>query len=83
MARSLVPLIFDAGLPASRSDPFSSLHREMNRLFDDALRGSPGTVLWLMREDGPPSAPTTLTAMVNENHDYRSEWNTPAVGASA
>lgn len=40
MARSLVPLIFDAGLPASRSDPFSSLHREMNRLFDDALRGS-------------------------------------------
>lgn len=40
MARSLVPLIFDAGFPASRADPFSSLHREMNRLFDDAMRGS-------------------------------------------
>jgi NADH-quinone oxidoreductase subunit E len=31
----------------------------------------------------PLGGPTTLTAMVNENHDYRSEWNTPAVGASA
>ena len=35
----------------------------ISRWRDDALRGSPGTVLWLMREDGPPSAPTTLTAM--------------------
>ncbi|QNE30602.1 NAD(P)H-dependent oxidoreductase subunit E [Sphingomonas sp. NBWT7] len=31
----------------------------------------------------PLGGPTTLTAMVSENHDYRSEWNTPAVGASA
>lgn len=31
----------------------------------------------------PLGGPTTLKAMVNENHDYRSEWNTPAVGASA
>ncbi|MCC2979929.1 complex I 24 kDa subunit family protein [Sphingomonas sp. IC4-52] len=31
----------------------------------------------------PLGGPTTLTAMVNENHDYRSEWNNPAVGASA
>jgi NADH-quinone oxidoreductase subunit E len=31
----------------------------------------------------PLGGPTTLTAMVNENHDYRSEWNIPAVGASA
>lgn len=41
MARSLVPLVFEASLPAPRAgmDPFLSLHREMNRLFDDALRG--------------------------------------------
>ncbi|OWK30656.1 complex I 24 kDa subunit family protein [Sphingomonas mucosissima] len=31
----------------------------------------------------PLGGPTTLTAMVNENHDYRNEWNSPAVGASA
>ena len=31
----------------------------------------------------PLGGPTTLTAMVNENHDYRSEWNAPAAGASA
>ncbi|KKI18622.1 complex I 24 kDa subunit family protein [Sphingomonas sp. Ag1] len=31
----------------------------------------------------PLGGPTTLKAMVEENHDYRNEWNTPAVGASA
>ncbi|MDF2494447.1 NAD(P)H-dependent oxidoreductase subunit E [Sphingomonas sp.] len=31
----------------------------------------------------PLGGPTTLTAMVNENHDYRNEWNTSSVGASA
>ena len=31
----------------------------------------------------PLGGPTTLKAMVDENHDYRNEWNTPAVGASA
>lgn len=42
MARSLVPLIFEASYPAPRAgaDPFLALHREMNRMFDDALRGS-------------------------------------------
>ena len=40
MARSLVPLVFDAGFPASRADPFLTLHREMNRLFDDAMHGA-------------------------------------------
>lgn len=41
MARNLVPIIFDAALPVHRGggDPFTQLHREMNRLFDDALRG--------------------------------------------
>ncbi len=41
MARSLVPSIFEIGFPAVRSgyDPFMQLHREMNRLFDDTLRG--------------------------------------------
>ena len=31
----------------------------------------------------PLGGPTTLKAMVDENHDYRNEWNTPALGASA
>lgn len=40
MARSLVPFVFEAGYPPGRGgDPFLQLHREMNRLFDDALRG--------------------------------------------
>lgn len=41
MARSLVPFMFDVGFPTARSfaDPFLQLHRDMNRLFDDALRG--------------------------------------------
>jgi HSP20 family protein len=41
MARFLIPSIFDAGLPAARgsADPFLQLHREVNRLFDDTLRG--------------------------------------------
>ena len=42
MARSLIPLAFDAGFPTSRADPFLVLHREVNRLFDDALRGPAG-----------------------------------------
>lgn len=48
MARSLVPYIFDASFPTAHSfaDPFLQLHREMNRVFDDALRGlgTPGAV---------------------------------------
>lgn len=41
MARSLIPFMFDTGFPTARSfaDPFLQLHRDMNRLFDDALRG--------------------------------------------
>jgi HSP20 family protein len=35
MARSLIPFGYGA------SDPLFSLHREMNRLFDDVLRGGP------------------------------------------
>ncbi|HEY0522098.1 MAG TPA: Hsp20/alpha crystallin family protein [Stellaceae bacterium] len=40
--RSLLPFVF-GGSPMSRSggaaDPFLTLHREMNRLFDDVFRG--------------------------------------------
>ena len=39
MARSSFPVIFEVGHSASRADPFLALHREVNRLFDDALRG--------------------------------------------
>lgn len=40
MFRSLMP--FGSRVPqADRDDPFSSLQREMNRLFDDMLRGVP------------------------------------------
>jgi HSP20 family protein len=40
MAR--VPSLFSpSGLIMGGGDPFLTLHREMNRLFDDALRGSP------------------------------------------
>jgi HSP20 family protein len=40
MAR--VPSLFSpGGLIMGGGDPFLTLHREMNRLFDDALRGSP------------------------------------------
>ena len=41
MAR--VPSLFSPGslLGAGGSDPFLTLHREMNRLFDDVLRGGP------------------------------------------
>lgn len=44
MARSLMP--FRSGGLLGGGDPFLSLHREMNRLFDDVLRGTgpmPGT----------------------------------------
>lgn len=40
MFRSLMPFGSRA-LSAERDDPFSSLQREMNRLFDDMLRGVP------------------------------------------
>src|SRR3954463_1115047 len=38
-----VPSPFSPGSPlgAGGSDPFLTLHREMNRLFDDVLRGGP------------------------------------------
>jgi HSP20 family protein len=41
MAR--VPSLFSPGslLGAGAADPFLTLHREMNRLFDDVLRGGP------------------------------------------
>ena len=39
-ARSPVPFVFDVGSPQHRGDPFLALHREMNRLFDDAMRGA-------------------------------------------
>src|SRR3954470_14798176 len=41
MAR--VPSLFSPGsvLGTGGSDPFLTLHREMNRLFDDVLRGGP------------------------------------------
>lgn len=44
MARSLFPVVFEVGHPAARAsaDPFLALHREVNRLFDDAVR-APGT----------------------------------------
>ena len=43
MARLPVRFGFESGFPAPLSgfDPFTTLHREMNRLFDDALRGWP------------------------------------------
>ena len=41
MVRSLVPVTFELGRPGSRpgADPFTLLHREVNRLFDDASQG--------------------------------------------
>jgi HSP20 family protein len=43
MARLPVRFGFESGFPAPMSgfDPFTTLHREMNRLFDDTLRGWP------------------------------------------
>ncbi|MBB5713977.1 complex I 24 kDa subunit family protein [Sphingomonas aerophila] len=32
------------------------------------------------RSSEPAGGPTSLTAMVNENHDYRGEWNTAHAG---
>jgi HSP20 family protein len=45
MARLPVRFGFESGFPAPMSgfDPFTTLHREMNRLFDDALRGWPSS----------------------------------------
>jgi HSP20 family protein len=47
MARSLFPIAFEMGHPAGRAgaDPFLALHREVNRLFDDALRGPGGATM--------------------------------------
>ena len=39
MAR--VPSLFSPGTLLGAGDPFLTLHREMNRLFDDVLRGAP------------------------------------------
>ena len=36
---SLAPWTTGRGVPMRRDDPFFSLHREMNRLFDDFMRG--------------------------------------------
>jgi HSP20 family protein len=45
MARMPVPFGFESGFPAPMSgfDPFTTLHREMNRLFDETLRGWPSS----------------------------------------
>ena len=45
MARLPVRFGFESGFPAPMSgfDPFTTLHREMNRLFDDTLRGWPSS----------------------------------------
>lgn len=71
MARSLVPLVFDAGFPASRADPFSSLHREMNRLFDDAMRG-PGPA-------GTASMAAPCMNVSETDRDIRIEVELPGV----
>jgi len=57
MARFLIPSVFDAGLSAARSgpDPYRLLHREVNRLFDDVMRG-PGSA-------GGAEAATLVPAM--------------------
>ena len=41
MARSFFPIAFEMSHPAARAgaEPFLALHREVNRLFDDAFRG--------------------------------------------
>jgi HSP20 family protein len=42
MARNpLTPFRSGGGLLGGGGDPFMSLHREMNRLFDDVFRGMP------------------------------------------
>jgi HSP20 family protein len=41
MARNLLTPFRSGGGLIGGGDPFLSLHREMNRLFDDAFRGSP------------------------------------------
>ncbi|HET9147284.1 MAG TPA: Hsp20/alpha crystallin family protein [Acetobacteraceae bacterium] len=41
MARSIIPFVFEGSYGRS-ADPFLMLHREINRLFDDTLRGAPG-----------------------------------------
>jgi len=42
--RSMMPSLFGAPLPGGRGgDPFLTLHREMNRLFDEIMRGFPAT----------------------------------------
>jgi HSP20 family protein len=38
---ALVPSLFTPGSVFGPTDPFLTLHREMNRLFDDVLRGGP------------------------------------------
>jgi len=41
---ALVPSLFTSGMPfGAAGDPFLTLHREMNRLFDDVMRAAPGT----------------------------------------
>jgi HSP20 family protein len=40
MARSLAPFVFDPGHTTSRGDSYRSLHREVNRLFDEVMRGT-------------------------------------------
>ncbi|HEY0419414.1 MAG TPA: Hsp20/alpha crystallin family protein [Acetobacteraceae bacterium] len=41
MARSLIPSLFEPGTLSGAVNPLMQLHREMNRLFDDTLRGAP------------------------------------------
>jgi len=62
MARNpLAPFESDFGTPGG-SDPFLSLHREMNRLFDNALRGAG---LLAAGAQGQPGAGNFVNASMN------------------
>jgi HSP20 family protein len=54
MAKSLMPLGFGP------SDPFLTLHREMNRLFDDVFRGSSASTLQNMSTQGRGGVATSM-----------------------
>jgi HSP20 family protein len=74
MARSLVPFVFDIGYPAVRGDPFQSLHRGVNRLFDDAMRGTGSTDGGSVAAMAPPHMNVSETGQ-----DIRIEVELPGV----
>jgi HSP20 family protein len=67
--RSLLPFVF-GGTPMSRSgggtDPFLTLHREMNRLFDDVFRGVGMPTAGAVAEGA-----TTMTPRIDVSEDDR------------